>query len=46
MELTTEQFKHCDLVEAAGRIDSQAAPQLAEALNISLKQGDSRSCST
>ena len=33
MELTTEQLKRCDLVEAAGRIDSQAAPQLAEALN-------------
>jgi len=33
MELTTEQLKRCDLVKVAGRIDSQAAPQLAEALN-------------
>jgi anti-sigma B factor antagonist len=39
MELTTEQFKHCDLVEAAGRIDSQAAPQLAEALNAITEAG-------
>jgi len=33
MEVTTEQFKRCDLVEATGRIDSQTAPQLAEAFN-------------
>ena len=39
MELTTEQFKHCDLVEAAGRIDSQTAPQLAEALNAITEAG-------
>jgi anti-sigma B factor antagonist len=31
MELTTEQFKRCDLVKAAGRVDSQTAPQLEEA---------------
>jgi len=39
MELTTEQFKHCDLVGAAGRIDSQAAPQLAEALDAITEAG-------
>ncbi|MBL7062852.1 MAG: STAS domain-containing protein [Anaerolineae bacterium] len=33
MEVTTTQFKRCDLVEATGRIDSQTAPQLAEAFN-------------
>jgi anti-sigma B factor antagonist len=33
MKLTTEQFKHCDLVKVAGRIDGQTAPQLAEALD-------------
>jgi anti-sigma B factor antagonist len=33
MELTTEQFKRCDLVKAAGRIDGATAPQLEEALN-------------
>jgi len=33
MEVTTKQFKHCDLVKAAGRIDSSTAPQLAEAFS-------------
>jgi anti-sigma B factor antagonist len=33
MEVTTKQFKRCDLVEVTGRIDSQTAPQLAEAFN-------------
>jgi anti-sigma B factor antagonist len=31
MEVTTKQFKRCDLVKATGRIDSNTAPQLAEA---------------
>ena len=31
MEITTTQFKRCDLVKASGRINSQTAPQLAEA---------------
>ncbi len=39
MELTTEQLKRCDLVKAAGRIDSQSAPQLAEALNAITEAG-------
>jgi anti-anti-sigma factor len=34
MEITTRQFKHCDLVKATGRVDSQTAPQLAEALDV------------
>ncbi len=33
MEVTTKQFKRCDLVKATGRIDSQTAPQLAEAFD-------------
>jgi anti-sigma B factor antagonist len=33
MELTTTQFKHCDLVSVKGRIDSATAPQLADALD-------------
>jgi len=33
MEVTTKQFKRCDLVKATGRIDSNTAPQLAEALD-------------
>ncbi len=32
MEITTRQFKRCDLVKTTGRIDSNTAPQLAEAL--------------
>ena len=32
MEITTQQFKHCDLIKANGRIDSYTAPRLAEAL--------------
>lgn len=28
MEVSTKQFKRCDLVTATGRIDSQTAPQL------------------
>lgn len=32
MEVTTKQFKHCDLVTVTGRVDSATAPKLAEAL--------------
>jgi anti-sigma B factor antagonist len=32
MEVTTKQFKHCDLVAVTGRVDSSTAPKLAEAL--------------
>jgi anti-sigma B factor antagonist len=32
MEVSTKQFKRCDLVAATGRIDSQTAPQLETAL--------------
>ena len=31
MEIVTKEFKRCDLVEAVGRIDSNTAPNLAEA---------------
>jgi len=31
MEVTTEQFKRCDLVKVAGRVDSKTAPQLEKA---------------
>ncbi len=33
MEVTTKQFKHCDLVTINGRVDSATAPKLAEALD-------------
>lgn len=32
MEITTKQFKSCDMVTVKGRIDSNTAPQLTEAL--------------
>jgi anti-sigma B factor antagonist len=33
MEISTTQYKRCDVVKAAGRVDSNTAPSLAEALN-------------
>jgi anti-sigma B factor antagonist len=33
MEVTTKELKRCDLVKIDGRIDSNTAPQLAEAFN-------------
>jgi anti-sigma B factor antagonist len=32
MEITTQQFKHCDLISVKGRIDSYTAPKLGEAI--------------
>ncbi len=32
MEITTQQYKHCDLVWVSGRLDSATSPQLAAAL--------------
>jgi anti-sigma B factor antagonist len=37
MEVTTKQLKRCDLVEVQGRINSQTAPQLADAFQSILK---------
>jgi anti-sigma B factor antagonist len=39
MEVTTKQFKRSDLVEATGRVDSQTAPQLAEAIDAIIEAG-------
>lgn len=32
MEITTQEFKHCDMISIKGRVDSATAPQLAQAL--------------
>jgi anti-sigma B factor antagonist len=32
MEITTSQYKHCDLVKVSGRIDSSTAPKFSEEL--------------
>ena len=39
MEVTSERFRRCDLVKVAGRIDSQTAPQLAEAFRAITEDG-------
>ena len=32
MEITTQEFKHCDLIKVKGRVDSATAPQFSKAL--------------
>jgi len=39
MELTTQEFKHCDLITIKGRVDSSTAPQLAQALEAANEGG-------
>jgi anti-sigma B factor antagonist len=36
MDITTKQFRHCDLVNVNGRVDSATAPKLTEALDALL----------
>jgi anti-sigma B factor antagonist len=33
MEITTQRFKHCDLVSVKGKVDSYTAPDLIKALS-------------
>ena len=39
MEITTKQYRRCDLVKATRRINSQTAPQLAEAFKAVHDEG-------
>jgi anti-sigma B factor antagonist len=39
MEITTQQFKHCNVLTVCGRVDSYTAPQLSEALEAANKAG-------
>jgi anti-sigma B factor antagonist len=39
MEITTTQYKRCDLIMATGRVDSLTAPQLEESMNAILESG-------
>jgi anti-sigma B factor antagonist len=39
MEVTTTQYKRCDVVKMSGRVDSNTAPKLAEALNVLTEAG-------
>ena len=39
MEITNREFKHCDLVEIKGRLDSSNAPQLNDLFNEIMEKG-------
>jgi len=39
MEITVQEFKHCDLISISGRVDSATAPQLAQALEAANEGG-------
>ena len=39
MEVTSKQFKHCDLVAVKGRVDSATSPKLGEALDAIVAEG-------
>jgi anti-sigma B factor antagonist len=39
MEITTQEFKHCDLIKVKGRVDSATAPQFSKALETANDNG-------
>jgi anti-sigma B factor antagonist len=39
MEITSKQFKHCDLLTVKGRVDSATSPKLSEALDAIVNEG-------
>ena len=39
MEVIATQFKHCDLIKADGRVDSQSASRLAEVFDAIIEAG-------
>ena len=39
MEITITQYKRCDVIKAAGRVDSSTAPQLEESMNAIIESG-------
>lgn len=39
MEITVQEFKHCDMVTVKGRVDSATAPQLAQTLEAANEGG-------
>jgi anti-sigma B factor antagonist len=39
MEITTQEFKHCDLITIKGRVDSSTASQMAQALETANESG-------
>ena len=39
MEISVQEFKHCDMITVKGRVDSATAPQLAQALEAANEGG-------
>ena len=39
MEITTKEFKHCQLVSVTGRVDSSTAPEFSQGLDALTKKG-------
>ncbi len=39
MEITHQEFKHCELIKVKGRVDSSTAPQLAQTLETANENG-------
>jgi anti-sigma B factor antagonist len=39
MEISAQEFKHCDLFTIQGRVDSATAPQMAQALETANESG-------
>lgn len=39
MEVTTQEFKHCDLISVKGRVDSSTAPQFSKELEKANNNG-------
>lgn len=39
MEITVQEFKHCDMISVKGRVDSATAPQLAQTLEAANEGG-------
>ncbi len=39
MEVSTKEFKHCNLIKVSGRVDSSTAPQFSRALDANFEKG-------
>jgi anti-sigma B factor antagonist len=39
MEISTQDFKHCEMIKVKGRVDSATAPQMAQALENAAEGG-------
>jgi anti-sigma B factor antagonist len=39
MEISTKEFKHCNLVKVSGRVDSSTAPQFSQVMDSQISKG-------